>query len=95
MVKKGYQETDEAVQSSVITKVKGVAATNSSASGLQLWGPEDYVFPAQVPPSGLVGGHSWKSLLLTSVSSAPTGRSGAIHRHSFPGDPQPEARTLC
>lgn len=48
IIKKGYQETDEAIQSSVITKVKGVAATNSSESGLLLWGPEDYVFPPQV-----------------------------------------------
>uniref|UniRef100_A0A3P8U0T4 P2X purinoceptor n=1 Tax=Amphiprion percula TaxID=161767 RepID=A0A3P8U0T4_AMPPE len=35
--KKGYQETDEAIQSSVITK-----------SGLMVWGPEDYVIPPQV-----------------------------------------------
>ncbi|KAM9801337.1 P2X purinoceptor 5-like [Neosynchiropus ocellatus] len=45
--KKGYQETDEAIQSSVITKLKGVSVTNTSQSGLQVWGPEDYVIPAQ------------------------------------------------
>ncbi|XP_070826803.1 P2X purinoceptor 5-like [Chaetodon trifascialis] len=45
--KKGYQETDEAIQSSVITKLKGVALTNTSESGLQVWGPEDYVIPPQ------------------------------------------------
>ncbi|KAG7223116.1 hypothetical protein INR49_015875 [Caranx melampygus] len=45
--KKGYQETDEAVQSSVITKLKGVSVTNTSESGLVVWGPEDYVIPPQ------------------------------------------------
>ncbi|XP_035478787.2 P2X purinoceptor 5 [Scophthalmus maximus] len=45
--KKGYQETDEAIQSSVITKLKGVSATNTSESGLLVWGPEDYVIPPQ------------------------------------------------
>ncbi|XP_026106543.1 P2X purinoceptor 5 isoform X1 [Carassius auratus] len=45
--KKGYQETEEAIQSSVITKLKGVDLTNSSQSGLQLWGAEDYVIPPQ------------------------------------------------
>lgn len=46
--KKGYQETDEAIQSSVITKLKGVSVTNTTESGLLVWGPEDYVIPPQV-----------------------------------------------
>ncbi|XP_041807827.1 P2X purinoceptor 5 [Chelmon rostratus] len=46
VMKKGYQEREEAIQSSVITKVKGVTLTNSS--GLHLWSAEDYV----IPPSG-------------------------------------------
>ncbi|TKS81312.1 P2X purinoceptor 5 [Collichthys lucidus] len=45
--KKGYQETDEAIQSSVITKVKGVSVTNTTESGLRVWSPEDYVIPSQ------------------------------------------------
>nr|XP_040047102.1 P2X purinoceptor 5-like [Gasterosteus aculeatus aculeatus] len=45
--RKSYQETDEAVQSSVVTKVKGVSVTNTTDSGLLLWGPEDYVIPPQ------------------------------------------------
>uniref|UniRef100_A0A3Q1JLU8 P2X purinoceptor n=1 Tax=Anabas testudineus TaxID=64144 RepID=A0A3Q1JLU8_ANATE len=45
--KKCYQETDEAIQSSVMTKLKGVSVTNTSESGLLLWGPEDYVIPPQ------------------------------------------------
>ncbi|XP_051254751.1 P2X purinoceptor 5-like [Dicentrarchus labrax] len=45
--KKGYQETDEAIQSSVITKLKGVSITNTTESGLLVWGPEDYVIPPQ------------------------------------------------
>uniref|UniRef100_A0AAY5EAA0 Purinergic receptor P2X, ligand-gated ion channel, 8 n=1 Tax=Electrophorus electricus TaxID=8005 RepID=A0AAY5EAA0_ELEEL len=42
LTKKGYQETEESVESSVITKVKGVVFTNTTASGPRLWGPEDY-----------------------------------------------------
>ncbi|KAK7883200.1 hypothetical protein WMY93_029374 [Mugilogobius chulae] len=45
--KKGYQETDESIQSSVITKLKGVSVTNTSESGVLVWGPEDYVIPPQ------------------------------------------------
>ncbi|XP_027135774.1 P2X purinoceptor 5 isoform X2 [Larimichthys crocea] len=45
--KKGYQETDEAIQSSVITKLKGVSVTNTTESGLRVWSPEDYVIPSQ------------------------------------------------
>ncbi|XP_070761997.1 P2X purinoceptor 5-like [Enoplosus armatus] len=45
--RKGYQETDEAIQSSVITKLKGVSVTNTTESGLLVWGPEDYVIPPQ------------------------------------------------
>ncbi|KAM6970175.1 P2X purinoceptor 5 [Aplochiton taeniatus] len=47
VVKKGYQEREESIQSSVITKLKGVSLTNISGSGLQLWGAEDYVMPPQ------------------------------------------------
>ncbi|XP_037632135.1 P2X purinoceptor 5-like isoform X1 [Sebastes umbrosus] len=47
VTKKGYQETDEAIQSSVITKLKGVSVTNTTESGLLVWGPEDYVIPPQ------------------------------------------------
>ncbi|XP_077421964.1 P2X purinoceptor 5-like [Vanacampus margaritifer] len=45
--KKGYQEKDEAIQSTVITKLKGVSVTNTSESGVLVWGPEDYVIPPQ------------------------------------------------
>lgn len=47
-MKKGYQEKEEAIQSSVITKLKGVTLTNSSETGLHLWSPEDYVIPPNV-----------------------------------------------
>ncbi|KAL0994411.1 hypothetical protein UPYG_G00121870 [Umbra pygmaea] len=46
--KKGYQSKDESVQSSVITKLKGVVMTNYTESGPYLWGAEDYV----IPPTG-------------------------------------------
>ncbi|KAM9847293.1 P2X purinoceptor 5 [Aulostomus maculatus] len=48
VVKKGYQEREETIQSSVITKLKGVTLTNSSETGLRLWSAEDYV----IPPNG-------------------------------------------
>lgn len=48
MVKKGYQEKEEAIQSSVITKLKGVSLVNSSDTGPHLWGAEDYVIPPNV-----------------------------------------------
>ncbi|KAJ8368355.1 hypothetical protein SKAU_G00083830 [Synaphobranchus kaupii] len=47
LTKKGYQETEESIQSSVITKLKGVSLTNTTDTGLHLWGPEDYVIPPQ------------------------------------------------
>lgn len=47
--KKGYQEKDEAILSTVITKLKGVSVTNTTESaGVLIWGPEDYVIPPQV-----------------------------------------------
>ncbi|XP_072307032.1 P2X purinoceptor 5-like [Eucyclogobius newberryi] len=48
VIKKGYQEREEAIQSSVFTKLKGVALTNSTETGLHIWGEEDYV----IPPNG-------------------------------------------
>ncbi|XP_017346550.1 purinergic receptor P2X, ligand-gated ion channel, 8 isoform X1 [Ictalurus punctatus] len=47
VMKKGYQEEEESLQSSVITKVKGVTFTNTAGSEPWLWGPEDYVIPQQ------------------------------------------------
>nr|XP_056715303.1 P2X purinoceptor 4 [Euleptes europaea] len=43
---KGYQETDSVV-SSVTTKVKGVAVTNTTKQGLRVWDVADYVIPPQ------------------------------------------------
>uniref|UniRef100_A0ACB8FZR6 P2X purinoceptor 4 n=1 Tax=Sphaerodactylus townsendi TaxID=933632 RepID=A0ACB8FZR6_9SAUR len=43
---KGYQETDSVV-SSVTTKVKGLAVTNTSELGLRIWDVADYVIPPQ------------------------------------------------
>ncbi|EDM13671.1 purinergic receptor P2X, ligand-gated ion channel 4, isoform CRA_d [Rattus norvegicus] len=43
---KGYQETDSVV-SSVTTKAKGVAVTNTSQLGFRIWDVADYVIPAQ------------------------------------------------
>ncbi|XP_043115464.1 purinergic receptor P2X, ligand-gated ion channel, 8 [Puntigrus tetrazona] len=42
---KGYQVKDDTIESSVVTKVKGVARVNTTHSDLM--GPEDYVFPNQ------------------------------------------------
>ncbi|CAL1573849.1 unnamed protein product [Knipowitschia caucasica] len=48
VAKKGYQEKEETIQTSVFTKLKGVALTNDSEKGLHMWGAEDYV----IPPNG-------------------------------------------
>lgn len=49
VLKKGYQDTD-AVLSSVTTKVKGIALTNTSDLGLRIWDVADYIIPPQVSP---------------------------------------------
>lgn len=56
MYKKGYQSREETVQSSVITKLKGVVMTNNTESGLYLWGAEDYVIPPTVRFRDFLGG---------------------------------------
>uniref|UniRef100_A0A3P9NKB6 Purinergic receptor P2X, ligand-gated ion channel, 5 n=1 Tax=Poecilia reticulata TaxID=8081 RepID=A0A3P9NKB6_POERE len=48
VMKKGYQEREEAIQTSVITKLKGVSLTNTSETGPYLWSAEDYVIPPNV-----------------------------------------------
>ncbi|XP_015994335.2 P2X purinoceptor 5 isoform X1 [Rousettus aegyptiacus] len=47
LVKKGYQDVDTSLQSSIITKVKGVTFTNTSELGERLWDVADYVIPPQ------------------------------------------------
>ncbi|KAK1803709.1 hypothetical protein P4O66_021121, partial [Electrophorus voltai] len=47
VLKKGYQDTDTVI-SSVTTKVKGIALTNTSDLGLRIWDVADYVIPPQV-----------------------------------------------
>ncbi|KAM3936376.1 P2X purinoceptor 5 isoform 3-T3 [Leptodactylus fuscus] len=47
VVKKGYQDIDTSIQSSVITKLKGVAYTNTTELGPRLWDVVDYVIPPQ------------------------------------------------
>ncbi|XP_067421940.1 P2X purinoceptor 5 [Emydura macquarii macquarii] len=47
VVKKGYQDSDSSIQSSVITKLKGVAFTSTSELGDRLWDVADYVIPPQ------------------------------------------------
>uniref|UniRef100_A0A8C7J1U5 P2X purinoceptor n=1 Tax=Oncorhynchus kisutch TaxID=8019 RepID=A0A8C7J1U5_ONCKI len=46
VLNKGYQDMD-AVLSSVTTKVKGIALTNTSDLGLRIWDVADYVIPPQ------------------------------------------------
>lgn len=45
--KKGYQDTDT-VLSSVTTKLKGIALTNTTELGEWIWDVADYVIPPQV-----------------------------------------------
>lgn len=60
LVKKGYQDTDTSLQSSIVTKVKGVTFTNTSELGERLWDVADYVIPPQVgvPVSTGLGGRA-------------------------------------
>ncbi|XP_052406623.1 P2X purinoceptor 4 isoform X2 [Carassius gibelio] len=44
----GHQETDT-ILSSVTTKVKGIALTNTTELGEQIWDVADYIIPAQYP----------------------------------------------
>ncbi|KAL7853286.1 hypothetical protein AOLI_G00201300 [Acnodon oligacanthus] len=46
VLNKGYQDTDSVI-SSVTTKVKGIALTNTSGLGLRIWDVADYVIPPQ------------------------------------------------
>lgn len=64
MVKKGYQDVDTSLQSSVITKLKGVAFTNTSELGERLWDVADYVIPPQVGITPLLSVllFSWRSI---------------------------------
>lgn len=59
-MKKGYQDTDTSLQSSIVTKVKGVTFTNTSELGERLWDVADYVIPPQVgvPVSTGLGGRA-------------------------------------
>ncbi|XP_051032569.1 P2X purinoceptor 4 isoform X2 [Phodopus roborovskii] len=63
---RGYQETDSVV-SSVTTKAKGVAVTNTSELGFRIWDVADYVIPAQIPD---------KTTVCKSDSSCITGSTG-------------------
>ncbi|KAM9031522.1 P2X purinoceptor 1 isoform 1-T1 [Sarcophilus harrisii] len=53
LFEKGYQTTDGLI-SSVSVKLKGLAVTNISGLGLQVWDVADYVFPAQGASSFVV-----------------------------------------
>ncbi|XP_029413318.1 P2X purinoceptor 5 isoform X2 [Nannospalax galili] len=46
-IKKSYQDTDTSLQSAVVTKVKGVAFTNTTLLGERLWDVADFVIPFQ------------------------------------------------
>lgn len=48
LTKKKYQLTDETIESSLKTRVRGVAIVKTSDDEQDLWGPEDYVVPQQV-----------------------------------------------
>ncbi|XP_020820425.1 P2X purinoceptor 1 isoform X2 [Phascolarctos cinereus] len=52
LFEKGYQTADGLI-SSVSVKLKGLAVTNISGLGLQVWDVADYMFPAQNPDGGI------------------------------------------
>ncbi|XP_037056762.1 P2X purinoceptor 5 isoform X3 [Peromyscus leucopus] len=47
LIKKSYQDIDTSLQSAVVTKVKGVAYTNTTMLGERLWDVADFVIPSQ------------------------------------------------
>ncbi|KAM9526950.1 P2X purinoceptor 6 isoform 1-T1 [Guaruba guarouba] len=47
LVRKGYQDTDRAPRSAVVTKLKGAAATEVRGAGRRLWDAADYARPPQ------------------------------------------------
>lgn len=47
LIKKSYQDIDTSLQSAVVTKVKGVAYTNTTVLGERLWDVADFVIPSQ------------------------------------------------
>lgn len=53
VLQKGYQDTD-GVLSSVNTKVKGIALTNTSDLGVRIWDVADYIIPPQEEASFFV-----------------------------------------
>uniref|UniRef100_A0A8C5WV04 Uncharacterized protein n=1 Tax=Laticauda laticaudata TaxID=8630 RepID=A0A8C5WV04_LATLA len=73
MVKKGYQEVDTSIQSSVITKVKGVAFTNTSEMGKRIWDVVDYVMPPQVQVDLCLPPQLWPWFLWLSPPTLQTG----------------------
>lgn len=76
-MKKSYQDTDTSLQSSIITKVKGVIFTNTSELGERLWDVADYVIPPQVcTPAGRAGTQGPPFI----VSRGPEQLLGFVHR---------------
>ncbi|KAM8992772.1 P2X purinoceptor 6 isoform 3-T3 [Ara ararauna] len=47
LVRKGYQDTDRAPRSAVVTKLKGAAAAEVRGAGRRLWDAADYARPPQ------------------------------------------------
>uniref|UniRef100_A0A3Q0RYE3 P2X purinoceptor n=1 Tax=Amphilophus citrinellus TaxID=61819 RepID=A0A3Q0RYE3_AMPCI len=68
VVQKAYQETDTLI-STVSTKVKGFALTNTSDMGPRFWDVADYVIPPQVRFSFSFGDHSF--FVLTNMVVTP------------------------
>lgn len=74
VVRKSYQESDSVI-STVTTKVKGFAFTNTSDIGDRLWDVADYVIPPQVCIILIPEGHSnilpWCYLRISCFHRAP------------------------
>lgn len=48
MIGRGGHQVTESVLSSVTTEVKGIAQTNTTELGEQIWDVADYIIPPQV-----------------------------------------------
>ncbi|XP_076842447.1 P2X purinoceptor 4a-like [Brachyhypopomus gauderio] len=84
VLKKGYQDTDTVI-SSVTTKVKGIALTNTSDLGLRIWDVADYVIPPQVASRRTETKEENSFFVLTNLNITPNQTQSRCAQNPGPG----------
>ncbi|XP_076842511.1 P2X purinoceptor 4a-like isoform X1 [Brachyhypopomus gauderio] len=84
VLKKGYQDTDTVI-SSVTTKVKGIALTNTSDLGLRIWDVADYVIPPQVASRRTETEEENSFFVLTNLNITPNQTQSRCAQNPGPG----------